>query len=132
MQKLLLSFTGTLRDVARGAISVEDLQTALYFFGCTREHAMRPGASGEADERKWFDGAEDAHRHIVLALEHAEKNGRCRWQRPVPSLQLNRLEELNWLLMTAGFAPVAIDEFDLKGIAEAVEAANPNQLQLYH
>ncbi|WP_150126572.1 hypothetical protein [Burkholderia cenocepacia] len=132
MQKLLLSFTGTLRDVARGAISVEDLQTALFFFGCVREHAFSPGANGETDERKWFEGAEDAHKHLVPALEYAERNGRCRWHRPVSNLRLNRMEELNWLLMSSGYAPIAVDEFDLARISEAVEEANPEHLQVLH
>lgn len=131
MKKLLLSFTGTLQAMASGALSVENLQTALFFFGCARQHALQPGASGEVDERKWFAGAQEAHVHLVHALERAEKDSRCRWYRRTPGADLDPLVELNELLTRNGLQPVADFEFDRNSLKQAVIEANPSELDAF-
>jgi hypothetical protein len=82
MKKLFLSFSTLLRAIADGHISAEDLQRGLFMFGCTRGHALEPGAKGEADERKWNKGKNAvAHPILVNALLEAETAGRVAWLR---------------------------------------------------
>ncbi len=80
MKKLFLSYTSLLRLVAENVVTAEDLATGLFFFGCRREHALNPGAAGEYDERKSFNGRfEHVHPTIVQALLSAEAAGRAAW-----------------------------------------------------
>lgn len=80
MKKLFLSFSTLLREIAHGRMSEEDLQQGLFMFGCTRGHALEPGAKGETDERTWSQGRNAAgHQPLVNALLQAEKDGRAAW-----------------------------------------------------
>lgn len=45
--KLFISFAGTMHALKSGRVAVGDLDTGLFVFGCTRDHALTPGASGE-------------------------------------------------------------------------------------
>lgn len=80
MKKLFLSFSTLLREVAHDRITAEDLQHGLFMFGCTRGHALNPGAKGETDERTWSNGRNAVgHPTLVNALLAAEKDGRVAW-----------------------------------------------------
>lgn len=80
MRKLFLSFSTLLREIAHDRITAEDLQQGLYMFGCTRGHALEPGAKGEADERTWSQGRNaQGHAPLVKALLEAEQAGRVAW-----------------------------------------------------
>ena len=56
MRKLFLSFSSLLTFIAEDKVTVEDLRSGFFLFGCTRGHAIDPGAQGEADERTWNKG----------------------------------------------------------------------------
>ncbi|MBU1104377.1 hypothetical protein KJ664_00560, partial [Patescibacteria group bacterium] len=49
--KLFISFSGLLVALKSGKIPLSDLDTALFYFGCTRDHAYNPSKHGvELDE----------------------------------------------------------------------------------
>lgn len=106
MKKLFVSFSSLLREVGTGAVTPADLQQGLFFFGCMREHALEPGASGETDERDWNKGKfAHAHPAIKEALLAAEQDGRAAWhkvRKPVDGAW--RL--LDKLLDANGFGPL--------------------------
>lgn len=80
MKKLFVSFTSLLAAITHGTVNADDLKNGLFFFGCRREHAFHPGASGETDERTWQKGRyAAAHPVIVDALLVAEAEGRASW-----------------------------------------------------
>lgn len=80
MKKLFLSFSTLLREIADNCLTEEDLKQGLFMFGCTRGHAIEPGAKGETDERKWNQGKNAAaHPILVNALLEAERDGRAVW-----------------------------------------------------
>lgn len=110
-RKLVVSFTGLLYAIERGGITESDLDDALFYFGCTREHAMNPGANGETNELDWavrkldLDEAEAKrqriHGIVTRSLEKAEKDGRAAFR----ALNVgNSIEQLNGLLSENGFA----------------------------
>jgi hypothetical protein len=106
MKKLFVSFSSLLREVSAGAVTPADLQQGLFFFGCMREHALDPGAAGEADERHWNHGKyATAYPAIRDALLAAEADGRAAWhkvRKPVDGAWrvLDRLLEAN------GYSPL--------------------------
>ncbi len=80
MRKLFVSFTSLVYGIAGGRVSDADLMTGLFAFGCTREHAMTPGAGGEYVERGVKDHPE-AHSKLVAAVLLAEGEGRVAWRK---------------------------------------------------
>ena len=44
-RKLFISFTGLMYALKAGRITDDDLASGLFAFGCTRGHAITPGAS---------------------------------------------------------------------------------------
>jgi len=104
MKKLFVSFSSLLRLVGESKVTADDLAQGLYFFGCRREHALNPGAAGEADERTWHK-SQFAHAHpgIVEALLQAEQDGRAAWHN-CPNRQESPWNELNELLASNGLA----------------------------
>ena len=100
--KIFRSYTTLLLLLARGRVSQEDLDQGLYFFGCTREHALNPGKAGERDEREGLgEAGMVAHRQLLEAVLAAEAQGRCRWHRPDVDTRLEPCGELNKLLAQA-------------------------------
>ena len=79
MTKLFISFTGTLQALSGGIVSVDDLNEGLFVFGCTRNHALNPGAAGEHVESVVREHPE-LHRALCDALLLAEAAGRVRWR----------------------------------------------------
>lgn len=78
-RKLFVSFTGLMYGIVAGEVSQTDLETGLFHFGCTREHAINPGAAGEHVEtvvRKH----PDVHAMVVGAILLAEGEGRIAWR----------------------------------------------------
>jgi hypothetical protein len=106
MKKLFVSFSSLLREVGTGSVTPADLQQGLFFFGCMREHALDPGAAGEADERAWNKGKfAVAYPLIKAALLEAEKDGRAAWhkvRKPVDGAW----RVLDNLLGANGFSPL--------------------------
>lgn len=80
MKQVILSFTGCLRELSNEFLTRESLNSALFFFGCTRDHAKNPGKDGATDEREWFSGGMEYHKVLVSALLKAEAEGRCVWR----------------------------------------------------
>jgi hypothetical protein len=81
--KLLASFTGTLRGIYNGEVTDQDLRTGWFMFGCTREHAVDPWRDS-CNEVNWFwknnEDGRKAHKRLVVALMHAENEGRVLWR----------------------------------------------------
>jgi hypothetical protein len=108
--KLFLSFTGLLHAIARDAVSDEDLNTGLFYFGCMREHAYAPGSGGEFDERVSLkEKGAPAHERLVQALAKAEAEGRCRWFRLEPGVIHAPYTLLNELFMANGVPELSFD-----------------------
>ena len=84
--KVFASFTATLREMHGGTVTQGDLDAGLFWFNCSREHALRPWED-TTNEVLWFwrkpqareQGAE-AHRRLVAALLAAERDGRALWR----------------------------------------------------
>ena len=104
-RKLFVSFTAALRHIKSGYITTEDLQTGLFYFGCTRSHAFEPGSQGESNELEWFfkDKTEafSVHQVLIMFLERAEQDGRCIWRQ---ASEMNSYEALNDLLVRNGYS----------------------------
>lgn len=103
MKKLFISYSALLSAIAMDAVVQEELDNGLYFFGCTRDHAFHPGASGEFDEREHLGNKGlAAHAVLVQALQNAEREGRCQWHRPDSATRLEPFAQLNALLERNG------------------------------
>lgn len=79
MAKLFISFTGTMYALQYGRVNRDDLNTGLFVFGCTRDHAMAPGSRGEHVENI-IVMRPDLHGLLVAALLQAEVNERVHWR----------------------------------------------------
>jgi hypothetical protein len=99
---LFASFTRLLQQIAAGAVVREELDRGVFIFGCTREHALSPGASGEDDERNWVRcgiGGSAAYEILLPALRQAESEGRVGWARPVKGQNIGRYTVLAEILI---------------------------------
>jgi hypothetical protein len=77
--KLFISFTGTMAALVTGLVKVEDLKAGLFVFGCTRGHAITPGAAKEYVEPV-VQRYPELHAQLVAAVLEAEAAGRVRWR----------------------------------------------------
>lgn len=102
MRKLFTSFTGLLHNLAAGSVSQEDLDTALFFFGCARIHALAPWEPTEhgnvVNEITWafkkdMARGEKEHARLVDAILRAEHDGRVRWIKTETGRSMSREEE---------------------------------------
>ena len=106
MKKLFVSYTSLLREITDGTVTHDDLYDGLFFFGCRREHAYNPGASGETDERTWQNGRyAEAHPILVDALRVAEITGRAAWHN-VPKREFSPWSVLDDLLERNDIQPL--------------------------
>lgn len=105
MKHLFISFTGTLNALCFKTISPEALETGLFYFGCTRDHAITPGAKGEGIE-SIVRCRKDLHQLLVQALLKAETEGRVAWRQ---NDQPNSFAELNALLQANGVPAIDVD-----------------------
>lgn len=124
MRKLFLSFTATLRGLDTGEVTPLDLKRGLFYFGCTRKHAMFPGADKETNEVNWFfkNKQQAANRHGLLRqfLQKAEREGRAAYRQKG---KLNNFEELNKLLMANCYKPIICWlDYSYPGVESRVEA----------
>jgi hypothetical protein len=78
-RKLFISFTGLMYALKAGRITDDDLANGLFAFGCTRGHAITPGASNEHIEDVVVKNPE-VHQRLVKALVEAEFLGRVAWR----------------------------------------------------
>jgi len=122
---LCISFTGLLRELSEGALRPEELEHALFYFGCIREHAMAPGASGESDERNYFKGGHEAHAALVPILQRAEAEGRVAWRERG---ERSSYQTLNGLLERNGLKrlPEAPSQYSYVGVVHDMAEANPD------
>ncbi len=105
--KLFISFTGTLLALQSGRVNASDLATGLFVFGCTRDHAMQPGAAGEYVE-DIVTKRPDLHLLLVAALLEAEAEGRIRW-RTIDDFSA-RFELVDDLLVSNGHKPLMSEQ----------------------
>lgn len=131
MKKLFLSYSALLTAITMDAVREEELDTGLYFFGCTRSHAFEPGANGEFDERDHLgDAGLKAHAVLVKALKKAEEEGRCVWHRPDSVTRLEPFKLLSGLLQRNGqpplpassWAPQSYEDYCYPGVDRLLEA----------
>lgn len=98
---LVISFGSTLRSMAEGRIAAADLVGAIFYLGCTRQHAM----SAKAALREFDNYRTDNKRLMELyqqfraALEDAEAHGRVAWRE---IMEPNSWKQLNDLLESLG------------------------------
>ncbi len=125
MKKLFISFTSLLALVGENKVTALELAEGLFFFGCWRDHALNPGAAGEADERTWNNGRYAlAHPTIVEAVLKAEAEGRAAWHNG-PKKTGNPWRQLDDLLADNGF-PILNQKHDVSchyaypGVRDAV------------
>ncbi len=135
MQKLFVSFTSLLRLVSQGEVNDQDLDTGLFFFGCWREHALNPGAAGEADERTWHGGRyADAHPRIVQALLKAESEGRAQWHNAAQRTE-GGWTLLDRLLVDNGYSSLQAElpssHYSYPGVLDAVKTRGLNLQVIY-
>lgn len=111
--RILLSFTSTVMMLSREELSWEDLDDSLWFFGCSRLHALDPAVEGPSNEWYWaYSGgglkgqyATQEQKELVLLrskafalhLVKAEREGRCVWH---SELRDGMREEKTWVSLT--------------------------------
>lgn len=97
-----VSFRGTLAALQRGTLTEADLDRALFYFGCTKVHAITPGSRGETVEPEVRMNGGANHQLLVAALEKAEASGRVAWRTAEES---NSLAVLHALMVKNGVRP---------------------------
>ena len=105
---LFLSYSGLLEVVRSGVVSIDNLDGAMFFFGCTREQMLAG------------DDTDDVYRSVRLVIDKAEADGRVVWRKP---RQMAAWGQLNAML-SARDLPVFVNGgvFDCtyQGMVEAV------------
>lgn len=113
MKKLFLSFSALLGQIVDGNVTQDDLDKGLFMFGCTRTHAIDPGAHNETDERTWNKGRNaEAYPSLLAALLAAEADGRAAWCRPDMQTRRPPVLVLNELLEKQGMQLIKVSESD--------------------
>ena len=129
MKNLFVSFTGTLRALKEGSVTESDLDSGLFYFGCTRKHATDPTVENELP---WFfkdpDQRRTVHERLIEALNKGESEGRVIWRDEQSRLSY---EQLNKLLEANGFTGFSTDEnrstngsYCYPGVADRVKESN--------
>jgi len=82
-----------------GQVKPDDLEGALFCFGCTRDHALSLGAAGEYDELGGIAGDDPAegeavHAALMEVVATAEAGGRVSWHQEGGESACSRLNEL--------------------------------------
>ncbi len=93
MRKLFVSFTGVMYAIKQGRVNEGDLANGLFIFGCTRGHAITPGAAGEYIESVVSECPE-VHKQLVEAITAAEADGRIRWRTLEQHTNFEMVEDL--------------------------------------
>jgi hypothetical protein len=105
MSTLVISFTGALYQIGSGKLTARDLDSALFYLGCARQHAFDPSA----EELQHVSQKKRVHKIITEALERAEDDGRVIWRNPYES---NSYEDLNTLLKANGYKKLDFSRYD--------------------
>ena len=93
-RKLFISFTGLMYALKAGRITDDDLANGLFAFGCTRGHAITPGASNEHVEDVVVQNPE-VHQRLVKAIGEAEFLCRVVWRtQEEGNMSFQRINEL--------------------------------------
>jgi hypothetical protein len=136
MRKLAVSYTTTLYALRYGQVSEQDLQDALIYFGCIKEHALDPNKSDLASVfKKAPSGERDrVHEIIKRVILAAEAEGRITW-RPNKDSHMN-YDQLNDLLAAHGYPRLITSHewhYSLPRIRDMVEQQLGGQLEiLFH
>jgi hypothetical protein len=97
-QTLVLSWSGALSQLFSGHIDSSDLEGALFYFGCTREHAFNPQGSevNELDSIAHSDPVKGLSVHLLLKqiLREAEAYHRVEWRDPGDTPNFGQLNAL--------------------------------------
>lgn len=119
---LAISFSGLLQQMAKNVVLPEDLGGAIFYFGCTREHAMRR-SSVERHLGYWeeltYERRTELHQQLCELIRQAEAEKRIAWRKGSQS----SWEELNALLQSRNLPPIDPTStlYSYPGVAEAVE-----------
>lgn len=122
---LVLSWSGLLRQLYDRSLTFDELEGALFYFSCTRDHVFSDGvgdSSGEMQSYYVDDAVRCAAIYATLcqALIQAEAEGRVAWREGC----INSFEQLNQLLEINGLTP-----FAQPGSMEDRSYCRPNVLQ---
>lgn len=101
--KLFVSFSSLMSRLASKKVKWVDVDRGLFYFGCTREHVMEPGAGGEYMETVITENP-DILKRLQKAVRKAENEGRVSWRK---RQEYNNYAQLNELLVGNGFKPLA-------------------------
>lgn len=108
VQPLVLSWSGVLSQLFAGTITLDELDGALFYFGCTKEHAFTPEASNGPNEleeitRSDPERGKKVHAELMRAVREAEAHDRVAWRALDERPSWN---QLNQLLGRFGLPPV--------------------------
>ena len=109
LQTIVLSWSGVLSQMFHGLVSVDDLDGALFYFGCTRGHAFDPAspedAYNELDAITHSDPerGKQVYAQLMEAVSSAEADGRVTWRE---LRQSNSYDQLNELLARNGLPAI--------------------------
>jgi hypothetical protein len=109
--KLFISFSLLMSRLAEKKVTWADLSRGLFYFGCTREHVINPGANGEYVEMVVEENS-DVLSRLQKAVLKAEKEGRVAWRKRD---EHNSYEQLDGLLVSNGFKPLAEEDSNVLG-----------------
>lgn|GEM_PF-1097052 len=100
---LIISFSGTLRSMARGTVTPSDLEGAIFYFGCEEEYAKNVNAALEEMHGCGIDvdGRLAVYEQLRAAMDQAE--GRIGYRKPG---QPNSWADLNALLVSNGLKEI--------------------------
>jgi len=113
MRKLFPSFTGLMYAIVNGQVNHIDLTNGLFVFGCTRGHAIIPGAAGEPVEDVVTKN-QLVHEMVVNAVILAEAEGRIRWR----TLELHTNFDMVNDLLEANGEPPLVSHMEAYGRAD--------------
>lgn len=79
MRHLVLSYTRLISQVQRGILTEDNLENALFHFGCSREHVFRPTNKELEVACEDFHERALIYRKIIKAMLSAEAEGRVHY-----------------------------------------------------
>lgn len=104
-RKLFVSFSGTVMALKLERVTVDDLDNGLFFFGCSRAHAIDPGAHGESVASIVRQNPE-LHATLAGSVLFAESQGRVRWHKSDEGEILGGYELIDELLVANSCKPL--------------------------
>jgi hypothetical protein len=99
VRTLVLSWSGVLSQLFHGLVSLEELDGALFYFGCTRDHAFAPETHDGYNQLDSIISSDPArgrrlHAFLMEIVASSELAGRVTWRALDESSSYGQLNEL--------------------------------------